>query len=107
MEPAPGLMALNEAGSPQPALSSFATGRQEALSGGAELPLTPDFGVRSQTLGMAPLAARCRLGLGEVDLRLGETEGACEHLAAAAAEFQAIGMAGWLDRARTAFARAG
>ena len=61
----------------------------------------------AQTLGMAPLAARCRLGLGELDLRRGETEGAHEHLAAAAAEFRAMGMVGWLDRARIAFTRAG
>ena len=56
---------------------------------------------------MSPLVARCRLALGEVDLRAGELERAREHFAAAAAAFQAMGMTGWLARARAGGAGAG
>ncbi|HSE02762.1 MAG TPA: AAA family ATPase [Methylomirabilota bacterium] len=62
---------------------------------------------RAEVLGMAPLVARCRLAVGEVDLRAGEVARARAPLAAAAAAFQAMGMTGWLARARAGLATAG
>ena len=48
MDPAaPGLMVLNEGAVPQPAVSSFPTGRQMPCMRGAGRPSTPYFGVRS------------------------------------------------------------
>jgi tetratricopeptide (TPR) repeat protein len=61
----------------------------------------------AEALGMSPLVARCRLALGEVDLRVGEVARAREHLAAAAAGFEAMAMTDWLARARAGCARAG
>jgi class 3 adenylate cyclase/tetratricopeptide (TPR) repeat protein len=78
---------------------------------------TPDLGgaatacrqalALAEELGMAPLVARCRLTLGEVELRAGEPDRAREHLAAAAAGFEAMGMTGWLVRAQASSAGAG
>ncbi len=61
----------------------------------------------AEALGMSPLVARFRLALGEVDLRSGEPDRAREHLAAAAAGFQSMGMTTWLARARADGAGAG
>jgi tetratricopeptide (TPR) repeat protein len=62
---------------------------------------------KGEALGMEPLVARCRLALGEVDLRAGEKTRAREHFAAAAARFQAMEMASGLARARAGLAAAG
>jgi class 3 adenylate cyclase/tetratricopeptide (TPR) repeat protein len=61
----------------------------------------------AEALGMSPLVARLRLALGEVDRRSGEPDRAREHLAAAAAGFQSMGMTVWLARARAGGAGAG
>jgi hypothetical protein len=56
--------------------------------------------VLAESLGMAPLVARCQLALGEIDLQTGQPERGRQRLAAAAAGFQAMGMPGWLARAQ-------
>jgi hypothetical protein len=50
-------------------------------------------------LGMRPLAAHCRLGLGKLHQRMGSRGQAQEHLAAAAAMYRGMGMRWWLDLA--------
>lgn len=62
--------------------------------------------VLAEELGMSPLVARCRLTLGEIELRAGEPDRAREHVAAAAAGFQTLGMTGWLARAQAGAAGA-
>ena len=57
----------------------------------------------AETLGMRPLVAQCRFGLGALHRRAGETERAREHLEAAIAMFDAMDMPWW--RARAAAAR--
>ncbi|MBI3457548.1 MAG: sigma 54-interacting transcriptional regulator [Candidatus Rokubacteria bacterium] len=49
-------------------------------------------------LGMRPLLARCRLGLGMLYRRLGDRPSADQHLAAATAFFRDMGMRFWLER---------
>ncbi len=53
----------------------------------------------AEALGMRPLGARCRLGLGLLHQRAGERQRAREDLAAAAAQFGAMGMTHWLAEA--------
>jgi tetratricopeptide (TPR) repeat protein len=53
----------------------------------------------AEALGMRPLAARCRLGLGLLHERTGERQRAREDLAAAPAMFGAMGMTRWLAQA--------
>jgi class 3 adenylate cyclase/tetratricopeptide (TPR) repeat protein len=55
--------------------------------------------VLAESLGMAPLAARCQLALGEIDVQTGQAERGRQRLAAAAAAFQAMEMTSWLARA--------
>jgi len=52
----------------------------------------------AEELGMAPLQARCRLGLGAVYQRIGHLDEARDQLAYAAAMLQAMQMQYWLDR---------
>jgi class 3 adenylate cyclase/tetratricopeptide (TPR) repeat protein len=54
----------------------------------------------AEALGMRPLVARCRLGLGRLYAQAGQAEQAGEHLAAATAMFEAMGMTRWLGEAR-------
>ncbi len=54
----------------------------------------------AEALGMRPLTARCRLGLGRLHSRAGRPELAGEQLAAATAMFEAMGMTRWLAEAR-------
>jgi class 3 adenylate cyclase/tetratricopeptide (TPR) repeat protein len=74
--------------------------------GDAELPAAEAaFGealAEAEAMGMRPLAARCRLGLGRLHSRAGRTALAGEHLGAAAAMFEAMGMTRWLGEARAA-----
>jgi class 3 adenylate cyclase/tetratricopeptide (TPR) repeat protein len=60
----------------------------------------------AESLGMSPLVARCRLALGELDLRANERARGREHLAAAATGFERMGMEAALARARAALAGA-
>jgi class 3 adenylate cyclase/tetratricopeptide (TPR) repeat protein len=53
----------------------------------------------AEALGMRPLAARCRLGLGLLHERAGERQRAREDLAAASAMLDAMGMTRWLAQA--------
>jgi class 3 adenylate cyclase/tetratricopeptide (TPR) repeat protein len=50
-------------------------------------------------LGMRPLVARCRLGLGRLRRRAGRAQEAHEHLATAAAMFREMDMTYWLEQA--------
>jgi tetratricopeptide (TPR) repeat protein len=50
-------------------------------------------------LGMRPLVARCRLGLGRLRRRAGTAQEAHEHLATAATMFREMGMRYWLEQA--------
>jgi tetratricopeptide (TPR) repeat protein len=58
----------------------------------------------AEQLGMQPLAARCRLGLGELYSRTGEPEKATTELTGAARLFRSMDMTFWLDRAENAHA---
>ena len=49
-------------------------------------------------LGMRPLVARCRLGLGGLLRRAGSRPEALEHLTAAASMFDELDMTSWRDR---------
>jgi class 3 adenylate cyclase/tetratricopeptide (TPR) repeat protein len=60
----------------------------------------------AEELGMRPLAARCRLGLGEALVRDGQSGPARDELGAAIRELRALGMVHWLPRAEAALARA-
>ena len=53
----------------------------------------------AEELGMLPLAARCRLGLGELHRRAGSLQQAQEHLTAAATMFREMDMRVWLEKA--------
>ena len=53
-------------------------------------------------LGMRPLLAHCRLGQGTAYLRAGDKERAQAEIAAALAEYRALGMPSWVARAETA-----
>ena len=69
---------------------------------------TPDLGAAArhygdalalaETLGMRPLAARCRLGLARLARRAGDAETAARELDAAAARLHELGMTYWLER---------
>lgn len=50
-------------------------------------------------LGMRPLVAHCRLGLGRLHRRAEAPAAASEHLAAAASRYRAMGMTFWLGQA--------
>ena len=51
---------------------------------------------------MRPLAALCRMGLGQLVGRARRSAEAEEHLSAALALFGAMGMSPWVDRAKAA-----
>jgi tetratricopeptide (TPR) repeat protein len=53
-------------------------------------------------LGMRPMVARCRLGLGLLAARLGRRDLARAGVGAAASELRVLGMTRWLDEADTA-----
>jgi Flp pilus assembly protein TadD len=53
-------------------------------------------------MGMRPLEARCRLGLGVLYQQAARTEEARAEVAAAIGEFRALGMQTWLARAESA-----
>jgi tetratricopeptide (TPR) repeat protein len=53
---------------------------------------------RANQLGMAPLVARCHLGLALLPVNRGEPDGPLEHLARAAEMFDALGMTLWRTR---------
>ena len=59
------------------------------------------------TLGMAPLAAHCRLGLGRGALAAGRVEDARRLLQEAADAYAVLAMRPWLERARAEAARLG
>ena len=52
----------------------------------------------AETLGMRPLVARCRLGLGQLARRVGDAGTAARQLDAAAALLHELGMTYWLER---------
>jgi tetratricopeptide (TPR) repeat protein len=52
----------------------------------------------AETLGMRPLVARCRLGLGQLARRAGDAGTAARQLDAAAALLHELGMTYWLER---------
>jgi tetratricopeptide (TPR) repeat protein len=52
----------------------------------------------AETLGMRPLAARCRLGLARVARRAGDVKTAARELEAAAVLLHELGMTYWLER---------
>jgi tetratricopeptide (TPR) repeat protein len=54
---------------------------------------------RADELGMRPLAAHCRLGLGRLSRRAGDGAGAREHLTTAAIMYREMGMGSWLEKA--------
>ena len=58
-------------------------------------------------MGMRPLEARCRLGLGVLYQQAARTEEARAEVAAAIGEFRALGMQTWLARAEAASAGGG
>jgi hypothetical protein len=53
----------------------------------------------AEELGMAPLQARCHLGLARLDRRTGTREQAQEHLATATAMYREMDMRFWLEKA--------
>jgi hypothetical protein len=53
---------------------------------------------RAEALGMRPLAARCRLGLGALARRCGSKDDAEEQLRAAGTLFRSMDMGLWLSR---------
>ncbi|MCI0546645.1 MAG: AAA family ATPase [Candidatus Rokubacteria bacterium] len=61
----------------------------------------------AQELGMRPLAARCRLGLGRLYREAGRFDEASSELTQAAKVFRALEMRSWLARAEGELARAG
>ena len=61
----------------------------------------------SEELGMRPLAARCRMALGALELGAGQRGEAQAWLAPAVADIRAMGIAGWLTRAEGLLAEAG
>lgn len=61
----------------------------------------------AEQLGMRPLEAQSRLGLGLLHLRAGDARRAAAEIEAAAELLRAMGMKLWLDRAEEALGRAG
>ena len=53
----------------------------------------------AEELGMRPLVAECRFGLGRLYRRVGDGALAGEHLRAAADLFKSMGMQLWLEQA--------
>ncbi len=51
--------------------------------------------------GMRPLIARCHLGLGKLDRRIGQREQAHQHLATATTMYREMDMRFWLEQAET------
>src|SRR5438093_112642 len=60
-----------------------------------------EAGARGTELGMRPLVAHCRFGLGKLYRRAGKREPAREHLATATTAFREMGMQFWLEKAET------
>jgi tetratricopeptide (TPR) repeat protein len=60
----------------------------------------------AEQLGMRPLQAHCRAGLGDLYLRLGRAEAGRAELSAAAAAYRALELAFWLTRAEERLAQA-
>jgi class 3 adenylate cyclase/tetratricopeptide (TPR) repeat protein len=65
---------------------------------GAEAHLATSTALASE-LGMRPLAARCRLSLGELHGRAGDRRAATEHLTTAMSMFRETGMQFWFEKA--------
>ena len=61
----------------------------------------------ADALGMRPLVAHCRLGLGRLYQRMGQRGPAREHLASTATMYRAMEMTYWLEHAQTALAAVG
>jgi hypothetical protein len=65
----------------------------------------PDYYCKALSLaeprGMRPLVAHCHLGLGKLYRRTGKREQAQEHLTKATTMYREMGMAYWLEKART------
>ncbi len=80
-------------------LADIAAGGEEPDVTTAEAAYREGLAV-AEALGMRPLVARCRLGLGLLRERAGERERAREDLAAATAMFSAMGMTRWLAQAQ-------
>jgi DNA-binding SARP family transcriptional activator len=59
----------------------------------------------AESLGMRPLVARCRFGLGTVYLRKSDRRGARQQFAASADLFRELGMMFWWRAAQTGFAK--
>jgi len=55
--------------------------------------------VAAEELGMRPLQAHCRLGLGKLYRRTGKQAQAQEHLVTAAAMYREMDMGFWLEKA--------
>jgi len=60
-----------------------------------------EAGARATALGMRPLVAHCRFGLGKLYRRAGKREPAREHLATATTAFREMRMQFWLEKAET------
>jgi hypothetical protein len=58
----------------------------------------------ADTLGMRPLMAHCRLGLGKLYLKTAQQEQARTELSAAMARYRAMAMTFWLPQAEAALA---
>ncbi len=82
----------------QRVLADIAAGAEEPDAAAAEAAYREGLAL-AEALGMRPLAARCRLGLGLLHQRAGERRRAREDLAAASAMFGAMGMTRWLAQA--------
>jgi class 3 adenylate cyclase/tetratricopeptide (TPR) repeat protein len=67
-------------------------------------PIQGDYGqamALAVDLGMRPLIAHCRLGLGKLHARLGNRQQANEHAGIAASMYREMGMTYWLEKAAT------
>ena len=82
-------------------------GRAELEAGGEALESYRAALALAEELGMAPLQARCALGLAAVHRRLGQTDDAREQLAYAVAMLEAMQMRHWLGAAEALIARDG
>ena len=61
----------------------------------------------AEELGMRPLTAHCRLGLGTLSSQMGRLEQARAELSTAIALYRAMGMTFWLPQAEAALAQVG
>jgi len=82
------------------ALGEIASHREPGDVGEAEAHYL-EAGARATELGMRPLVAHCRFGLGKLYRRAGKREPAREHLATATTAFREMGMQFWLEKAET------